>query len=402
MRYLLLTAIVIFSVAPIHGQITAAKAEYAEVDEHVKSISQQMIYHPEVLAESLTSRFADDREKARAIYTWIATNIEYNLVGYSNGLKDTQTIHDVLRSGKALCSGFSMLFAHLCDLAGVEVEIIEGYAKGYGYEEGQKLREPNHAWNAVNLEGSWHLCDVTWASGISEDFVRGKRKIDLDGYFMVDPEQFILTHLPEDPSWQLLDKKKTLREFEKGKGIDGKNIQINAYTPNDYLGMHAYDREVLQFKRSLQFNPDNINFTERLSFAYIYQGIALTEKLWEMSYRHLKDSSGHLKDTFMAYMDSAWQLIDPLPLIRIQKSRRMIEDEINYQKGVFHYELGAELFNKGYNSKRPLREFSKLTWPFFNTARKHFQEVPLQSIYARDAREYLEIIRKYEAKLAKP
>jgi hypothetical protein len=308
----------------------------------------------------------------------------------------------VLRSGKALCNGFSMLFAHLCDLAGVQVEIIAGYAKGYGYEEGQKFKEPNHAWNAINLEGSWYLCDVTWASGISDEFVRSNRNIDLDGYFMVEPEQFILTHLLEDPSWQLLGEKKTLEEFERGMGIEGNTAQINAYTPDDYLGMKADDKEVLQFKRSLQFNPDNIQFTERLSFAYIYKGMSLTDKLWEMSYQELKGKSDLLQSSFMAYMDSAWQLIDPLPLIRIQKSRRIIEDEINYQKGVFHYELGAELFNKGFNSKRALSEFSKLTRPFFITAKTHFEEVPPQSIYASDARDYLEIISKYESRMPKP
>jgi hypothetical protein len=89
-------------------------------------------------------------------------------------------------------------------------------------------------------------------------------------------------------------------------------------------------------------------------------------------------------------------------LIRIQKSRRIIEDEINYQKGVFHYELGAELFNKGFNSKRALSEFSKLTRPFFITAKTHFEEVPPQSIYASDARDYLEIISKYESRMPKP
>lgn len=401
MRYLLLIALVIFCDSLIHGQNNSSKADFTEVDAHVKSISQQMIYHPEALADALTSRFGDDRQKARAIYTWIATNIEYNLVGYKNGLKDNQNINDVLRSGKALCNGFSMLFTHLCDLAGVKAEIIAGYAKGYGYEEGQKFKEPNHAWNAINLEGSWYLCDVTWASGISDDFVRSTRYIDLDSYFMVEPERFILTHLPEDPSWQLLGKKKTLEEFEKGMGTEGNNTQINAYTPDDYLGMDAYNKEVLQFKRSLQFNPDNIQFTERLSFAYIYKGMSLTDKLWEMSYQDLKGKSDLLQSSFMSYMDSAWQLIDPLPLIRIQKSRRIIEDEINYQKGVFHYELGAELFNKGYNSQRELGEFSNLTRPLFITAKKYFKEVPPQSIYARDARDYLEIISKYESRLPK-
>jgi hypothetical protein len=101
-------------------------------------------------------------------------------------------------------------------------------------------------------------------------------------------------------------------------------------------------------------------------------------------------------------MDSAWQLIDPLPLIRIQKSKRIIEDEINYQKGVFYYEMGAELFNKGYNNKQSLSKISILTNTYFTTARQHFETVSPSSIYVRDARDYLNIIDKYESRLRSP
>jgi hypothetical protein len=52
-----------------------------------------------------------------------------------------------------------------------------------------------HAWNAVKIEGSWRLVDVTWASQVT-----GVR----EGFFMVPPEQFIETHYPSHSDWQLL------------------------------------------------------------------------------------------------------------------------------------------------------------------------------------------------------
>jgi hypothetical protein len=158
----------------------------------------------------------------------------------------------------------------------------------------------------------------------------------------------------------------------------------------------------MQFKRSLDFNPDNINFTERLSFAYIYKGISLTEGLRKQSYEYLSRHADSLKETFEAYMDSAWSLVEPIPLIRIQKSKGNIADEINYQRGVFNYEMGAELFRKGYNKKAPLSEAFKASNPFFDQAKQHFQAVSSKSIYGGDAQDYLRIIDRYESRMNSP
>lgn len=44
---------------------------------------------------------------------------------------------------------------------------VPGYSKGFGYQTGQSFSgEFDHAWNAVYLEGRWHLVDSTWGSGL--------------------------------------------------------------------------------------------------------------------------------------------------------------------------------------------------------------------------------------------
>lgn len=44
---------------------------------------------------------------------------------------------------------------------------VPGYSKGFGYQLGQSFSgEFDHAWNAVFLEGRWHLVDSTWGSGL--------------------------------------------------------------------------------------------------------------------------------------------------------------------------------------------------------------------------------------------
>lgn len=52
-------------------------------------------------------------------------------------------------------------------IAGVQCVTVPGYSKGFGYQTGQSFSgEFDHAWNAVYLEGRWHLLDSTWGSGL--------------------------------------------------------------------------------------------------------------------------------------------------------------------------------------------------------------------------------------------
>ena len=72
-----------------------------------------------------------------------------------------------------------------------------------------------------------------------------------------------------------------------------------------------------------------------------------------------------------------------------------MEDEINYQKGVFNYELGAELYRKSQLEKKELMPMVKNTTRYFNIADDHFKKVPTTSIYFNDAKKYLQFISDF-------
>lgn len=99
---------------------------------------------------------------------------------------------------------------------GLEAELITGYAKGYGYQPGDKFTETNHAWNAVKIRGAWKLFDTTWGSGAGDN-VNGKlaSKMEFDPvWFATEPKIFIYTHLPEDQKWQGLAVPITMEKYE--------------------------------------------------------------------------------------------------------------------------------------------------------------------------------------------
>ena len=183
------------------------------IDAHALAVPANARNSVAALAATLTGPARGEREKARAIYCWIATNIGY---ASKEALPDAQSdssAEAVLKRGTAVCAGFSDLFTALAHAAGLEAESINGYAKGVGYRAGGRISGPtNHAWNAVKIDGEWRLVDCTWGAGSVENGVYVKRFSAF--YFLTPPRAFAWLHFPTDPRWQLLDAPMTLAEFE--------------------------------------------------------------------------------------------------------------------------------------------------------------------------------------------
>ena len=183
---------------------------------------------PDSLGRFINKSFGTNLEKVRAIYSWIATHIEYNTAVYkpwtatyvySPDPLDTATVwpsgdemvaRKVMRKRTAVCDGYARLFKVLCNYVNVEAVIVQGFARGVG---SSKFRT-NHSWNAVQVDSIWQLIDVTWASGYLnhlDDYVQRQN----DYYFLTPPEQFIRDHYPEELRWTLMSNPPTPSEFKK-------------------------------------------------------------------------------------------------------------------------------------------------------------------------------------------
>jgi len=387
------------------AQEISEASRFAAVDAHVAKVSKEFVYHPQALAKNLSDNLTNDYDKVRAYYVWIAKNIKYDFLAYIHEDIGSKSVLEITRSGKTLCTGFSLLFAYFCEQTGIEVEIIEGYAKGYGYKKGEKFKKTNHSWNAVNIYGTWYLVDVTWATGDPRKFAAHEKTIDVDTYFLTDPKKFIKSHLPEDPTWQLLDQKISLEEFESNQYENKHKWIYNSWSPNDYDNLDEYETDLLYYKRAMEFSQRDRSICTHLSFAYLYKGISLTDNLWKMTAHELYASQDSLSTQFYAYMDSALQTSQKLKYLRSVTHLRIINDEINYQSGVFNYELGVEFFSKGDIMNQEALSSEDLVATYFDIAKNHFNNVDESSIYHRDANEYLVLIDEFRQRnplLAKP
>ena len=197
------------------------------VDMHAFSATKEQEKDIETLASYLGvfgKKYSPANEylQVRAIYSWITNNIKYDQAALVDGVTRDNDAVQVFKSRKAVCHGQAVLFKAFCDELKIKCHVVNGPVKGRFIEEG-KLVE--HAWNAVEIHGKWHLLDCTWGCMIDNE----KNEPTLleykmnEFYFLTDPELLILNHFTRDPDWQRLKTPKTLEQFVKDPNYLVKN-----------------------------------------------------------------------------------------------------------------------------------------------------------------------------------
>jgi transglutaminase/protease-like cytokinesis protein 3 len=197
------------------GVALSQEVNYERIDKHVLNTPKWAEKSIQSLASYLIQPARNEKEKVRAIFRWITYNINYNVQDLLPAHYDRSNLNDVIESKIAVCDGYAGLFEALAQAAGIKIINISGYAKGFDYEAGQKFQgPPNHAWNAVEIDGRWYLLDATWGAGFANEYREYIRQFE-EHYFLTPPEQLIYTHFPEDKKWQLLTTSVSLEEFER-------------------------------------------------------------------------------------------------------------------------------------------------------------------------------------------
>ncbi len=159
------------------------------------------------LAAFLVEGTDDPFLQVKRLHDWVALNLSYDLEGLrSGGGEVARGAEGALGSGKAVCGGFAAVYELLARHAGFELATIEGYGRGLGFEPfgDEPVGRSTHAWSAVEIEGAWYLLDPTWDAGTVEGG-SWLRRYSTD-YLFLDPVDFVVSHFPEEPAWQLLEE----------------------------------------------------------------------------------------------------------------------------------------------------------------------------------------------------
>ena len=290
--------VVNFLILSAHAQRDDIPVKYF-IDQSVRDYRSSA---PAILVNELISGKQTDLQKVTAIFRWITDNITYNVrsiaryrasyvyeepddTGMIIKPLNLRVAETVLKRKMAICDGYSRLLKTMCDEAGIPCEVITGYART-GWDKRQTGFASNHTWNAVYFDSSWHLLDVTWASGyVSYRGDEFYQRYD-DRYFLTPPSQFVLDHYPEDVRWTLLKNPPVLYEF------NGSPLRYIGYIKT---GIHSYSPSRGIIEASV---GDSIRFE---AVASVNQGL-------------LEVVSGNCP------VDTIWNDNEPVPIIGKKKS----------------------------------------------------------------------------------
>lgn len=113
-------------------------------------------------AQSITADCKTDEEKVKAIHDWMTLNFAYDRESLNNG--NTGKAADpeyAFENRRAVCSGFARVARVLYTAVGIPCINISGYAHSPLPDNAESIGT-NHEWNAVYLNGSWRILDITW------------------------------------------------------------------------------------------------------------------------------------------------------------------------------------------------------------------------------------------------
>lgn len=239
----------------LHYFAAHSQSEYDAVDALARSTSKSRYDTPAELAKAMCKDLKTDREKARAIFTWIAENVRYDFKsmdyeppkGMTKAQLEATRVERTYKKGKGVCQDYSMLYQNMAAAVGLECVWIPGNSRSL-------LRNTlgGHAWNAVKIDGQWRLLDATWGAGVVEggdDF----NQLFQPGYFLTEPRIFIGNHFPEDAKWQLLDAPIDKETFKKQPVISYGNLDhgiVDAEPLHEGISRSAEGKMQLKLKFS--------------------------------------------------------------------------------------------------------------------------------------------------------
>lgn len=187
--------------------------EFISIDKKALSLPDSLTKSTSDIASYIVDNFKSEKEKSRAIFIWISSNIKYdieNMFAINFYEKREEKITKPLKTRKGICENYASLFTDVCIKSGIKSFVVEGYTKQNGFAD-----YVPHAWSAALIDSSWFLFDPTWGSG----YVNGGKfykKIN-DDYYKANPSTFIKSHIPFDYLWQFLNYPITNQEFYEGK-----------------------------------------------------------------------------------------------------------------------------------------------------------------------------------------
>ncbi|MBX2815583.1 MAG: hypothetical protein KTR24_06290 [Saprospiraceae bacterium] len=286
---------------------------FVSVDRWVDQEQKDSSWSLDEWTNHLIAPFDQQVARMRAIYRYVTTNIEYDDRAYRQGRRRiNRTIEDVLYRQKAVCWGYAELVRAMCTVAKIPCVTVTGYAKDAPAPR-SAYEKSNHAWNAVQIEGQWHLLDATWGASTLRGNTEFTLVDDID-YFLAQPDLLIHSHFPLMKMWQLQSCPVLFEDFLAHRFESGEEkCEYNYSLHIDYfLRLDYYEQQVAIVREAHAVNPTHAN---RKQIGHALVDVAVHRK--ELGDRYFdRDSVSHAVEEFEAatrIFDVAENLVDFYP-----------------------------------------------------------------------------------------
>ncbi|MCC6288339.1 MAG: transglutaminase domain-containing protein [Chitinophagaceae bacterium] len=185
------------------------------------------------LAIYFQSLYKNKIDQLQAAYNWVASHIKYDYDSsyYFNTLDHEAKITATLRRRKGVCENFAVLFADLAARMNIPSFVIHGYAPAAATG-----KNAAHSWCAVYVNNDWYLCDPTWDAGLPAG----------NNYFLGTASQYISSHIPFDPIWQLMEKPVGYKRAKNNTIFNYKDSIANFLKSDSLQQYMAIDRRMKQ------------------------------------------------------------------------------------------------------------------------------------------------------------
>ena len=228
------------------------------------------------LTKGILTISSSKKEQLQMLLLWSFNNMKADSNRFFNGGAPL-SIEESFSRHKGLCEEYSNILEEFCRMANIPNFKITGYVKYPDFKVGDIFEQPNHAWNAVNIDNTWLICDLFWSTTALEVTNSSQphfiKRLDTD-YFLGLPSAFNNDHLPSDPVFQFDNYPIQIKSFtNKTFGIDSVLSRMNYLNFTDsikaFSKMSPSERSLRSAHHSYLFNKDNPNelITESYNYA---------------------------------------------------------------------------------------------------------------------------------------
>ena len=120
-------------------------------DETKQVVDKCAAIYKEIIKDGMS-----DTEKVTAIHDYLIYHADYTANGDTTQATERNCrVAGLVLDGSAVCSGYANTFYLFCKAAGLDCEYVRG-------ESVPKKDDFGHAWNRVEVDGTWYYVDCTW------------------------------------------------------------------------------------------------------------------------------------------------------------------------------------------------------------------------------------------------